>query len=1138
MADKVALVRLRANNEQYDRAMRESARATESIQAALGKLDPKRMDQFGSKLTRNLTVPLAALGGMAVKTAGDFETVFAQMVGLAEVPADEVERLREAILDLAGETAVAPQALAEALYSAASSGLDAAQAMEATAIAAKGQAAGLGQVQDLVSLVASATAAYGAENMSAARAVDILTETIRAGSADPDELAGSLGRTLAVASQLGITFDQVGAIVAELSTAFGNTDIAVTNMSALFMDLLQPSSQAAKALEAAGTSVEELQRVISEDGLLGGLELLRERGFAANAQALGDLFGNVRSYQAAATLLALDQERLVATFAQTADSAGALDDAFGTSTSTKAFAMRQAMVDLQVALVELGQQLLPLATDLVSFVSQVASAFAALPEPVQKGIIAFGGLAAAMGPLLKAGAAGIQVAQGLSKAWDSRALENFRLGLMGVTQSGAGASNTLGGLIHRMGGLSTVGPIAGMAMVGVGSILYGVMQNAQNAARRAAELEAGIRSLAQAALTTGKTVDEVFATSHMTEWFAEHADLVDQFQLDASEMRDALLGTEEQFVAFLDTVFGDEISGKETAAAAAIVSLRHQLEGARSSVDAHKQAQEDLGIATDDAADSTAGFASTAGMATVDVEELGKAVDKARSSFESYLSAVDGVESAEKRASQARRGVADAQRQVEAASKGLAGAQRDVRDAHRGVEDAVKSLEDAHRELADAQREQVEGSDRLRDAERGVEDAERSLAQAQRESLDAQEALNDARATAAERLAKLEQAVSRQTLDEREAKLALARARERQRNLGVRSDGTREPVSALEREEAALAVERAELRLADVIEANLERTKKLEEERAKAASDSSDEVVEARERIEAAAEREKRAEEDLEKAQQRVTEAREEMAQRVADAQAKVAEASERLTQAQERVTDAQERVRDAQQRIVDAKQGVIDAQAEVAAAHRDVADALLEQVFAEQLLREQIYSNPTAFQKYREDLERLATELGPDHPAQQRLQELINKVREVEGQHQVEMLVNVRQGVVEQVDDILSSFMPGFSFGGRRAGGGDVDPHKAYIVGDRDGLAGAEVFAPGVKGTLTPLSEMLTASHSVGPSGATIDQIRQLIESMPISEPGWHGNLVQHINTPVDVDRLAARTSEKVAARVGMGAH
>lgn len=405
MSEKSVSVRLSANISAYKAAMAEAAGATnkfsQQTQSDLKQVGGK-MQEVGGKMTVGVTLPLVAAGGAALKFSGDFNRTFGQMVGLAGVPADEVERLKESVLDLAGETAQAPQDLAESLYFAASAGLDSAQAMDAVTIAAKAAQVGMGSTQDVVGLVASAMATYGSDTIDAARATDILTATIREGRAEPSELASTLGRVLPVANQIGVSFEEVGGTVAYLSNVFGDTNRTVTATQGLFTKLASPTQQGRDALADFGLTASQLQAAIDQDGLLGALDLLKSVGFDQNAQAMAALFDDMEGRSAALALLGADAATLTGIFDATASSTGALDDALA-GVDKNANAMSQAWVDIQVALIEAGQIIGPVAADLAEWISAIVSSFADLPGPLQAVVVGFLAVVAAVGPIVKMG---------------------------------------------------------------------------------------------------------------------------------------------------------------------------------------------------------------------------------------------------------------------------------------------------------------------------------------------------------------------------------------------------------------------------------------------------------------------------------------------------------------------------------------------------------------------------------------------------------------------------------------------------------------------------------------------------------------------------------------------------------------
>jgi TP901 family phage tail tape measure protein len=355
----------------------------------------RAMSSFGAEMTRSVTLPIVAVGAAAVKMSMDFDQAFAQMQGLAGVSADEIDGLKESVMGLAGETGRAPQELAEALYFIRSSGLEGQRALEALEVSAKAAASGLGTTEVVADAVTSAMNAYAESGMTAARATDVLVATAREGKAEPAELAAQMGRLLPVASQLGISFEDVGAAVATLSLNGNDAATSSTQLSNVMSKMLKPSQQGAEALDAVGLSVEALQEMIADRGLLGTLEELRARlGESGYIKFLEDQ----QAVQGGLALLGGDLEATRDRFDALADSAGASADAFD-QTDSGARDMQKAWAQVQVALIQVGQIIAPLAADIATLIASVVSVFGHLPGPVQTAVVAFLGLAAAVGPV-------------------------------------------------------------------------------------------------------------------------------------------------------------------------------------------------------------------------------------------------------------------------------------------------------------------------------------------------------------------------------------------------------------------------------------------------------------------------------------------------------------------------------------------------------------------------------------------------------------------------------------------------------------------------------------------------------------------------------------------------------------------
>lgn len=356
------------------------------------------MSKLGSSLTRNVTLPIVGVGLVATKMATDFDNSFTKMQTLAGVSADEVEKLKTSVLGMAGEVGKSPKELADAFYFLSSSGLTGAQAMDALEMSAKASAAGLGSTEVIADAVSSAMLAYAKSGLTAAEATDVLVATARAGKAEPAELANQMGRLVPLSSELGIKFADVGGAIAALSTKGNNAAAATTQLSGVMAKLISPSKQAQEALEEVGMSTDTIRQMIQERGLLGTLERLQE---VLGRDDFLKFFEDIQAKEGVLSLLGGDLEKTRDIFEQVNDSVGATDKAFGVWADSMGAKNARAFADFQVALIQIGDIIAPIAASVLSFLGDLVSAFGDLPDGAQQAIIAVAGFAAALGPLLK-----------------------------------------------------------------------------------------------------------------------------------------------------------------------------------------------------------------------------------------------------------------------------------------------------------------------------------------------------------------------------------------------------------------------------------------------------------------------------------------------------------------------------------------------------------------------------------------------------------------------------------------------------------------------------------------------------------------------------------------------------------------
>lgn len=387
-----------------------------SLQAALGRSAAAadgfggkmqsigdRMSSLGHKLTRDVTLPVAAIGAVSVKSAIDFQSSMEMLHTQAGVSQGAIEGLSKAVLGMAGTVATGPEELTTGLYHLASQGLRGKQALDALRTAAEGAKVGQANLEDVTNALGAVLVSHIGGFKNYTEAMGQLNAVVGSGDMHMQDLADAMGTGLpAKAAVAGVSLRDVGAALAVL----GDNNIRGAEAGTLLNSTLRlmegPSKAAAKAMGQIGLNASQFGNTLRSQGLVAAVEDLRTHlsGLSKADQfaALTHMFGG---RQAGGVMILIDQlERLKQKEKEVADGGGKFASDWEAYTKTTAYHLASMGAQMQAAGITIGDVLLPVVAKIADVIGSLATKFESLSGPVKTAILVFAGVAAAIGPVL------------------------------------------------------------------------------------------------------------------------------------------------------------------------------------------------------------------------------------------------------------------------------------------------------------------------------------------------------------------------------------------------------------------------------------------------------------------------------------------------------------------------------------------------------------------------------------------------------------------------------------------------------------------------------------------------------------------------------------------------------------------
>lgn len=307
-------------------------------QGATNKID----SAFG-KMTKSINAATIAKGAMAAaaiyvanklrvttKEVMAYQKQLGMVNTLLKVSRDELNKYGDEFERLSLKTGASKIEIADAAYQALSSGVGKRDLITFLETASKTAIAGQATVEQSVGTITSIINAYKMEMSEAGKVADWLLTIQNEGVTTVRELGDQLGDVTSISAALGVSLNDVGGAIAQMTVNGNNTAKTITMLKSMLSELSKEGQMAADNFKKiSGQSFTEF---ITNGGTLQEAMIKMEEYAKKSNKSVVDLFSSVEAGSAALNLTGINAENFANKLDKVASSSGELETAYRTAT--------------------------------------------------------------------------------------------------------------------------------------------------------------------------------------------------------------------------------------------------------------------------------------------------------------------------------------------------------------------------------------------------------------------------------------------------------------------------------------------------------------------------------------------------------------------------------------------------------------------------------------------------------------------------------------------------------------------------------------------------------------------------------------------------------------------------------------
>ena len=322
---------------------------------------------LGARVTA-LTAPITGFEVMAVNSAMHFDEAMTNTGSVLGITGDKLNTLSDQVLAIGSASRAGPQAAAEAFYDIVGGVQDASSHMAILNAAIATSEAGNADLGSTTKGLIAVMNAYNLKAGDASHVSDVFTRTVGMGVGSMDDFVSALSPVAGLASTVGISFDDLGAQAAYMSTKGFTASQSATRLQAAITAIVKPNADMTAALKKMG--VESGSAALKQYGLAGTLSRL-QTVLGGSTDSMAAALGTTEALGAAAVLNQPGLETFWQTYKDGLD--GATDAARNIQLTSAQAKFDILQASIQGFAIMIGQDLLPALGSLADAVVPIIS---------------------------------------------------------------------------------------------------------------------------------------------------------------------------------------------------------------------------------------------------------------------------------------------------------------------------------------------------------------------------------------------------------------------------------------------------------------------------------------------------------------------------------------------------------------------------------------------------------------------------------------------------------------------------------------------------------------------------------------------------------------------------------------------